>query len=128
MDFLNIALLCIFTALIVKLISPISGEMALLTVIVCIIAVASLLSDHLSYILKRITEIGEYANISDGVLSICIKALGIGYACELCSSCCKDAGQSSLSSLIEIAGKLFITAISIPQVFSLIEMMAKILE
>lgn len=128
MNILNIALLCIFTALIAKTVSPVSGEMALLIVIACVIVVAALLCDDLGYILKRITDICEYADISDSALSICIKSLGISYACELCSSCCKDAGQSALCGIVDIAGKLSITVICIPSVLSLIEMIVKILE
>lgn len=128
MNALNIALVCIVTALLVKTVQPVSGEMSLLIVIACLVVVVSALYDDLDYLAQRILSIGEYAQISDGMLFVAVKSLGISYACELCSSCCKDAGQSALGSLVEITGKVSVTVICIPYVFSLVETVVKILE
>lgn len=128
MNVFSIAFVCIITALLVKTVQPVSGEMSLLIVIGCLIAVAAALYDDVNYLMQRLLTIGEYAQISDGMLSVAVKVLGIGYTCELCSSCCKDAGQSALGVLVEITGKVSAMVICIPSVFSLLETVVKILE
>lgn len=64
------------------------------------------------------------AGISYSSLSILIKAVGICYITQLTSDVCKDAGQASVASKIELVGRIAICVSAIPlyrEVLSLVE-------
>ena len=52
---------------------------------------------------------------------ILFKIMGITYICEFASGICKDAGYSSVSSQIEIMGKMLVLLSGIPVLISVIE-------
>lgn len=52
--------------------------------------------------------------LSSEYFLILFKALGICFLTQFASDSCKDAGESALSSKIELAGKISIVLISLP--------------
>ena len=52
---------------------------------------------------------------------VLFKIMGITYMCEFASGICKDAGYSSISSQIEIVGKMLVLLSGIPVLVSVIE-------
>ena len=46
--------------------------------------------------------------------SLMIKSLGVALVCQLSGEICRDMGESSVSSKIELAGKAAILALSLP--------------
>lgn len=52
--------------------------------------------------------------------SILFKITGITYLCEFTSGICKDAGYSSISTQIEMAGRILVLLASIPVILSVI--------
>ena len=52
---------------------------------------------------------------------ILFKIMGITYICEFASGICKDAGYSSISSQIEIIGKMLVLLSGIPILISVID-------
>lgn len=52
---------------------------------------------------------------------ILFKIMGITYICEFASGICKDAGYSSISSQIEIVGKMLVLLSGLPVLISVIE-------
>lgn len=79
----------------------------------------------LTKIVGELRHLFEYIELPGGYLSILLKILGISYLAEFGSALCKDAGQSAISSQIELVGKLAILALSMPVVTSLFEAISK---
>ena len=52
---------------------------------------------------------------------ILFKIMGITYICEFASGICKDAGYSSISSQIEIVGKMLVLLSGIPVLIAVVE-------
>ena len=57
-----------------------------------------------------------------------IRALGLSFLTAICSNLCRDTGESTLASGVEMAGKLAIVWLSLPLVEEIMEMAARILE
>lgn len=47
-------------------------------------------------------------------VSVMLKALGIAFLCSLCGDICRDCGEGSIASCVEMTGNLMILSLSIP--------------
>ncbi len=77
----------------------------------------------LAGIASQIQVLGKYINAGQGYLSLLLKAVGITYICEFCAGICRDAGYPSVSSQIEILGRLAVMSAGFPIVLAVIEQM-----
>ena len=83
--------------------------------------------DQLSGIINLINELTSKANINSDFIKILLKITGIAFLSEFAVSICKDAGESAISSKIELGTKIIIISMSIPIISSLLEIILKIL-
>lgn len=75
-------------------------------------------------VVSEIKGMLDNASISYSSLSILIKAVGICYVTQLTSDVCKDTGQASVASKIELVGRIALCVSAIPlyrEVLSLVE-------
>ena len=75
----------------------------------------------LETVLETLKQIQSYIQIDTMYLGTMMKMIGITYIAEFASGICKDAGYSSLGGQIEIFGKLYILAVSMPILLALME-------
>ena len=76
---------------------------------------------RLKDIVAVLSEIQGYLSMNSTYLTILLEIVGITYVAELASGICKDAGYGSLSSQIELFGKLSILGVSLPIVLAVLE-------
>lgn len=111
-----LALIVVVLAIILKKIQP---DISLLLCLgICILL--------FMYIVQSFDEIyGFLQYITGGMnvsyIGILVKLLGLSYICEFASGICKDAGYSSVSGQIEIAGRVGMILISLPVIRAIIE-------
>lgn len=67
------------------------------------------------------------ANIDFIYLRTVFKILAIAYLASFCSEICKDAGQSSIASKVEFAGKILILVLAIPILMAVLQSILKIM-
>ncbi len=70
---------------------------------------------------QLIEEMKGYLAFSENYMETLMKMIGITYLSEFSSNICKDAGSTSLSSQIELFGKLSVLLLSMPIVLSILE-------
>lgn len=83
--------------------------------------------DKISSVLQLLQQLALKANIDFVYLNIVFKILGISYLASFCSEICKDAGESSLASKVEFAGKIFILILAIPILMAVLQAILKIM-
>lgn len=66
-----------------------------------------------------IIEISRETGVNTYFITM-LKALAISLCCKMCSDICRDCGENSLASKVELAGKAGIVIISLPIVESLL--------
>lgn len=69
---------------------------------------------QISPFINEIKNLTESAGISTDYTMILIKTIGICALCRFTADCCRDTGQQSLASRVELAAKLTIVLISLP--------------
>lgn len=61
-------------------------------------------------------------------VNLLLKLIGITYICEFASNLCKDAGYATLSSHVELFGKVTIMVAGLPVMKTMIEMLEEMLQ
>jgi len=69
----------------------------------------------------QFTVLAEELEQKRSFYKVLFKIMGITYMCEFASGICKDAGYSSISSQIEIVGKMLVLLSGIPVLIAVIE-------
>ncbi len=101
-----------------------SPEMSLMLTISLAMIALYLAFDTIKGVTDFIASLAETAQLSPAVLSIVFKTIGISIITKLSSDVCRDAGQSSVASGVELAGAFAALYISLPlfkTVMSMIE-------
>ncbi len=118
----------ILTALILWLSLHRNGKdiSVLLTVTVCAMtaAVAMTFLQPVIGFLQKVQEIGQ---LDGELLSVILKAVGIGLITEISMLICKDAGNESMGKALQILSVVVILWISIPVFEKLLSLLDKIL-
>lgn len=99
-----------------------SPEFSLLIGIVTGVLIFMMIADSLKDVLALLKEMADTAGINMAYLSIVMKVIGIAYIAEFGIQLCADAGEKSIASKIELAGKVLIMVISAPVLLALMNM------
>lgn len=75
-----------------------------------------------------IEELSIKAKIDFLYIKIILKVIGITYLATFCSEICKDAGENSLSSKVEIAAKILILIQAVPIMMAVLNSIVKVIE
>ena len=66
-------------------------------------------------------------NIDTVYISTVFRIVGIAYIAEFGAQVCKDAGENSIASKIELAGKVIILVLAVPILIALMELIIEII-
>ncbi|MBE6667408.1 MAG: hypothetical protein E7607_03755 [Ruminococcaceae bacterium] len=122
--FCGIGLLCAISGIILRQVK--GGELSLFIRIggaLIIFGAAMLMMKNVISELLEITD-GQGLDIYSKVL---IKALGLALLTKICSDICRDCGEGTLASGVELCGKLAILLLCIPMIGELMDYAKKIL-
>ena len=120
---MNIVTVCAFgivSACVIGLVRVLRPELATLAAAVAggvvLTYVISAVAPFVSFIKGIASECGVQS-----YFALMLKALAISFCCKTASEICRDCGENSLASRIELAGKVSIVLISLPVVQQLLD-------
>lgn len=99
-----------------------SPEFSLLVSIITGVIIFILVCSRLGQVILILKQMANEAGIHTAYLGIVFKIIGISYIAQFGVQLCTDAGESSIASKIELAGKVLIMVVSIPIMLALLEM------
>lgn len=70
----------------------------------------------------------EQANMQNEHFQSVLKAVGICYITQFTADLCADAGETSIASKVELAGRIAILVISLPMIGTLFELLTDVME
>ncbi len=112
---------CIVAAVIATLLKGYKGEYAMLVAITAgAVILLSAVFDIMDGLLTLHNTVSNYG-IDTSYFFVAVKALGICVITGFIADTCRDAGQTSLASKAELAGRCAIFVMSIPLLLSLLE-------
>lgn len=121
---IGVAIISVILIIVLK--SNKRDDISLFLIIISSVILLSYMFLKLESIIKLLDEFVANAGVNKSYLTILLKVTGISYIVELASNICKDAGISSISSKLEMIGKVSIVVLTMPILTSIIEVILNI--
>lgn len=127
MDIIRIIGIGLITALLSLFIKQQRPEFAMMLPMIGTAAILFVIAPYLKEILSMFERIADEAGLESRYLHLVIKIIGVAYLCQFASELCKDAGEGSMASKIELAGKVMILTLSMPVIHQLLDLVGSII-
>ena len=127
MEIMQIVGLGIVATIIIIVLKAQRPELAIQVSIITGIVIFILIASKLSAVISLLSTYTKKANIDITYMGVLLKIIGIAYIAEFGAEVCKDAGEGSIASKIELAGKVTIIVLAVPIVTSLLDLIIKIM-
>lgn len=118
---IKIASIGIVTVILAVFCKGIKNEYGIYLAIAGCVMLLYLAVNRLSGIVDIISSFKGYLTIDNLYIVILLKMLGIAFVAEVSAAICRDAGYTSVSSLVELIGKLSILLTSAPILEALLD-------
>jgi stage III sporulation protein AD len=126
MDIITVCAFSLVSLCVVVLIKQLRQELVPLTVAVIGIIFFGYLIINLKPVIEFISNTAKESGMG-GYFTILIKALAIALSCQVCAEICRDCGENTLASKVELAGKIGIIILSLPILQQLLTMAREML-
>ncbi len=127
MDITKVIGIAFISVIIIIILKQSKPEFAIYASIIAGIIILSMMMGYLEKIIDLIKTISSKANINSQFLEIILKITAIAILSEFSVSICKDSGENSIASKVDLSGKIIIITLSIPIINALLSTVLKIL-
>lgn len=126
--FLKVILMCLVTSVIILLIKKYSPENALTVALAAVSVILLFIIISASDLFSEIRELFDSFGLDPEIVKITLKALGICYLTGFAADVCRDFGQTSLASKVELAGKVTVVILTLPFVKQILRVATELME
>lgn len=102
-------------------------EMALLVSLSAGVVLLFAVTGKFYIALGVLEEMANKAGLSSEYLKVIVQIIGVSYLTEFGAQVCKDAGEGSIASKIELGGKIALLIMSLPILTSLLDVVLEVL-
>ncbi|HHV96208.1 MAG TPA: stage III sporulation protein AD [Clostridiaceae bacterium] len=127
MEIIQIVIFSVIATIIIVMLKVHRPEIAVQASLAAGVIIFALVIARLSPILDFIKIYTGKININSQYIPVLIKIIGIAYITEFGAEVCRDAGENSIATKVEMAGKVLITILAVPIITTLLEMIIKIM-
>ena len=127
MDIIKIIGIGLISLVIIIILKQYKPEIVIYVSIMAGVLILLMVMDKLSGIINLLLDLSNKSGLNSEFLKILLKITGIAFLTEFAVSLCKDSGENSIASKIDLGGKVIIISLSIPILSSLLETVIKIL-
>ena len=127
MDIFKIAGFGIAAAVFAVFIKGWRPELAMQVSLVATVVILASVLPYLKTVTEMLRDITAQAGVESRYIGVVLKIVGIAYVAQFASELCRDAGEGAIASKIEVAGKVFIMTLSMPIIYSLLEVVNEII-
>ncbi|MBQ6900511.1 MAG: hypothetical protein IJN72_06715 [Firmicutes bacterium] len=97
-------------------------------IIICVsVIILWAAADSLIYVFTYMENLYGQLSYGKEYFPVIIKALAIAYLTEFTASLCEDAGQKSIGTKVELAGKIAVFFVAIPVFTSLLDLLTSLM-
>lgn len=123
MEVIKIVGVSIFAVIMIIILKNYRPEMALVLSIITGIGIMLYAISKMSSVINVLNDLVSKSGVNTDFLLIIIKVIGVAYIVEFGKNVCIDAGQSSIATKLEMAGKVVIVVLTIPLISSLVNVL-----
>ena len=122
MEILQIAGIAVSGMIMVSLVRAFKPEFAIYIVIATVIVILILCVTELTAVFQFLKSVYNDMSYGKEYFPIIIKVLVVAYLADFTAQLCNDAGETSIGSKVELAGKIIIFYLSLPILVSILEL------
>ncbi|MBO4940981.1 MAG: stage III sporulation protein AD [Clostridia bacterium] len=82
---------------------------------------------YIKTLFSMFSDISNRVGVDAKYITLILKVIGIAYIAQFGAELCRDAGETSIASKIELFGKVIIVTLSMPLVYSFMEVVERII-
>lgn len=123
----RIIAVCMLASVLAMPLKKNSPEMGILLVVAVCVSVLILLSDTLRDICAFLEQLTDWGGISADLFVPLLKTLGIAIISRLGTDLCRDAGQTAMAGLVEMAASFGVIWVAMPLFRAVWEMLQTML-
>jgi stage III sporulation protein AD len=123
-EVVGLAVLSVVLLLVIRQQRP---EVAVVLGLAVGVAVFLMIAQRLAAIIDFLRELASRAKVDSLYLNTVLKIVGIAYIAEIGTQVCRDAGENSVASKVEMAGKILILVVAMPIVMAILQTILKLL-
>lgn len=127
MEIIQVAGLGIVAAVLSLVIKQQRPELAFMLSLFAGVIIFLFLIGKIADVLQVLRDLAERSNLNIVFFKTILKVIGIAYIAEFAAQVVRDAGEESIASKIELAGKILILFMAIPIITVIIETVMKLL-
>ncbi|MBO7252067.1 MAG: stage III sporulation AC/AD family protein [Oscillospiraceae bacterium] len=102
-------------------------DMSMLLSVAACCAGAACAANCLKPVVHLLWQLATLGNLHAGMLTVLMKAVGVGFVTEVSAAVCTDAGNSSLGQITRFFGCAAILYVSVPALETFIHLLQEIL-
>lgn len=128
MEILKIVALALTGVLLAALMKSVNKEISIYIILATVIILFLTIIDRLADIFLFLE--GIYDNVTYGrtFFPLILKVLAVAYITDFTAQLCKDAGEATIGSKVELAGKVIIFYLAMPILTAILELIGSLLE
>ena len=127
MDIFQIVVFGITASIILLILRQERPELAVAFSLVAGLSILLAIMPAVSTVVSAFSAIAAEAGLGPMYFGVILKVLSIAYVSDLGASICKDAGEDSIASRVEMAGKALILLCSIPVIQGVVNLIRSLL-
>ena len=117
----------ILVAILAIVVKKLSKDMGMLVSILGGLLIFFLILPYLSSVIDVLSTLADNINTDMTHINTIFRVLAVAYITEFGSQICKDAGEGTIASKIELGGKVIILAMSAPIIIAFLNLIINIL-
>lgn len=127
MDIFKIVVLALTGVILASLMKSVNKEISIYIILATVIILFLTIIDTLTEVFTFLENI--YNNVTYGktFFPVILKVLAVAYITDFTAQLCKDAGEGTIGSKVELAGKVIIFYLAIPILSAILELIQSLL-
>ena len=113
-DLFAIAVFCITATVLALVLRQYRPEFAFFVSLACSVAVVLYVAQGIGQVMEELELLFSNTLLSEELIQVVLKCLGVCILTELAGQTCRDAGESAIGAKIELAGKVTLVVVSTP--------------
>lgn len=122
MEIMKIIVIALTGLIVASLLKTVNKEITIYVVLATVIIIVFLIINKLAEIFLFIEEIYDGITYGREFFPIILKILAVAYITDFTAQLCKDSGEGSIGTKVELAGKITIFYVAMPILKSILEM------
>jgi stage III sporulation protein AD len=127
MEIVQVVGLGLIATLLVVILREYRPELAMQVSLVAGLIVMLLVVNRIAGAVQVITETAVGAGINLVYLQTLLRIIGIAYLAEFGAQACRDAGEGSIASRVELAAKVIILVMAVPIIVEIMESILRLI-